>query len=34
MLNTLLGQETAREISAGTLLEPEMFLTQRRNDAT
>ena len=34
MLDTLLGQETARAISAGTLLDPAMFLTQRRNDAT
>jgi N-acetylneuraminate synthase len=33
-LNTLLGLKTAHEISGGTLLEPEMFLTQRRNDAT
>jgi N,N'-diacetyllegionaminate synthase len=33
MLNTLIDLEAAQEISSGTLLEPEMFLTQRRNDA-
>lgn len=34
LLETLVGQQTARDISAGALLRPEMFLPQRRNDAT
>jgi N-acetylneuraminate synthase/N,N'-diacetyllegionaminate synthase len=33
MLDTVLGQETTRAISAGTVLEPEMFLPQRRKGA-
>ena len=33
LLDTLLGHEIAHEISAGTVLEPEMFLPQRRKGA-